>query len=171
MTSIVDKTQHAVITHDRSLYQHLAQIYRELGEDRTQIQRLTNALAQPQGGKSTRLPSTLTGLNDIGDRVSTNDDQANLSEGYSDAAEIFLDCVSRCSQERSEGSIDELHSMFSGSPDYIFEATSTFFPEQYTIEALFNEPTAVLAMAELHYTKDSCFHEYFLIHAETPRRW
>ena len=172
LASIVDKTQHAVITHDRSLYQHLAQIYRELGENRTQIQRLTNALAQPQGGKSTRLPSTLTGLNDIGDRISANDDQSNLSEdSHSDAAEIFLDCVSRFSQERSEGSIDQLHSMFSGSPDYIFEATSTFFPEQYTIEGLFNEPTAVLAMAELHYTKDSRLQKYFLIHAETPRRW
>ena len=170
MASIVDKTQHAIVTHDRSLYQHLAQIYRELGENRTQIQLLTDALAQPQRGKSTLLPNTLTVLNNTGDHVSANDDQSNLSEdSHSDATEIFLDCVSRFSQG-SEESIDRLHSMFSGSPDYIFEATSTFFPEQYTTEGLFNEPTAVLAMVELDYTKDSRLHKYFLIHAETPRR-
>ena len=171
MASIVDKTQHAIVTHDRSLYQHLAQIYRELGENRTQIQLLTDAIAQPQRGKSTPLPNTLTVLNDVGDHVSANDDQSNLSEdNHSDATEIFLDCVSRFSQ-RSEESIDRLNSMFSGSPDYIFEATSTFFPEQYTTEGLFNEPTAVLAMVELDYTKNSRLHKYFLIHAETPRRW
>lgn len=171
MASIVDKTQHAIITHDRVLSQHLAQIYRELGENRTQIQLLTEALAQPQGGKSTQLPNTLTVLNDAGDNVSASDDQSNLSEDcHSDAAEIFLDCVSRFSQG-SEGSIDRLHSMFSGSPDYIFEATSTFFPEQYTTESLFNEPTAVIAMVELGNTKNSRLHKYYLIHAETPRRW
>ena len=172
MASLVDKTQHAIITHDSSLYQHLAQIYRELGENRTQIQQLTNALAQPRGEKGTRIPNTLTVLNDVRDPVSANDDQSELSEDcHSDATEIFLDCVSRFSQEWSEGSIDRLYSMFSGSPDYKFEATSTFFPEQYTMDGLFNEPTAVLAMAELDYTKDSRVQKYYLIHAESPRRW
>ena len=72
---------------------------------------------------------------------------------------------------RVRGVIDRLHSMFSGSPDYIFEAISTIFPEQYPIEGLFNEPTAVLAMADLDDTQDSRLHKYFLIHADTPRRW
>ena len=78
MASLVDKTQHAIITHDSSLYQHLAQIYRELGENRTQIQHLTNALAQPNGRNGTRIPKTLKVLNDVRDPVSANDDQSEL---------------------------------------------------------------------------------------------
>ena len=39
------------------------------------------------------------------------------------------------------------------------------------MEGLFNEPTAVLAMADLNCTNNRRLHKYFLIHAETPRRW
>ena len=172
LASIVEKTQHALIVNDRSLCKHLAQIYQELGENRRQIEQLTNLLEQSPGRKVRRLPTTSTIENDVENDILEVDAQFELFEDcHSDTAEIFFDCVSRFSQDRSDGSIDRLRSTFSGTPDSFFESTSTFFPEQYTTEGLFNEPTAVLAMVDLNCTNDRRFQKYFLIHAETPRRW
>ena len=59
--------------------------------------------------------------------------------------------------------------MVRGSPDYFFETSSSFLPEQYTIEGLFSDTVCVFAMLqsdEFHRTQ-----KYFLTYAETPRRW
>ena len=65
--------------------------------------------------------------------------------------------------------IDEIHAGLSGSPDYKLERMPSFYPEQYTTEDLFSDPIFVVAM--LPSRQDHRTHNYYLMYAETPRRW
>ena len=65
--------------------------------------------------------------------------------------------------------INEIHAELSGSPDYKFERMPSFYPEQYTTDGLFSDPIFVVAM--LPSRQDHRAHKYYIMYAETPRRW
>ena len=65
--------------------------------------------------------------------------------------------------------MNEIHAELSGSPDYKFERMPSFYPEQYTTEGLFSDPIFVVAM--LPSRQDHRTHNYYIMYAETPRRW
>ncbi|KAL8867528.1 MAG: hypothetical protein Q9174_005609, partial [Haloplaca sp. 1 TL-2023] len=65
--------------------------------------------------------------------------------------------------------INQVSVKVSGSPDYEFERLSSFYPEQYTVEGLFHH--RIFAVAMLPCRINSQIHNYYLLYAETPRRW
>ena len=85
------------------------------------------------------------------------------------AIAIFFDCVSRFSADDSSSSIDSLHVSFVGSLGCRFESEALFYPEQYTLEGLFCERVFAVAMKQSRENRQTM--EYFLMYAETPRRW
>ena len=133
VTSLVEKTQHAIILGDNSLHKHLANIYRELGKNREQLQRLTQILGTYEASGRERLR--------MSSRKDTQADDTDAAEGRSchdlalypdsDAADIFFDCASRYSEDDSDAPIERSHAKFSSTPDYFLETTSKFLPEQY----------------------------------------
>ena len=173
VTSLVEKTQHAILLEDIPLHKNLAQIYRELGKNRTQLQRLAQILETYAASwrERSRISSrTDTEADDIDAAV-----VRPLSElsrcAESDATDIFFNCVSRYSEGESDASIERSRAIFSGSPDYFFEGSSKFFPEQYTLISRFTKEATVVAMVERAYTSTYRLQKYFLIYAETPRNW
>jgi hypothetical protein len=170
LTSFVHETQHAFMSEDLSLHRHLAQIYRELDEQRMQIRQLKLAIEQPREPKDKRIMMasncSMHVPGKLVDPVSEYDTAEDLD---SSAVDIFFDCVSRFSMDDSSSSIDRFHANFSGSPEYRFESNFSFYPEQYTTEGLFNERVFVIAMMQSQ--EDQRTLKYFLTYAETPRRW
>ena len=167
--SFVNETQLAVLSEDRSLHQHLAQIYRELAKNRVQIRRLSTAIEVRESRNQRCCRALGSDIDGRGELVNSllGSDTARHQDSSADG--VFLDCVSRFSSDESTSSVGRLQAMFPGSPDYFFETTSSFHPEQYTTKGLFRDPVFVFAMmqsGEIHRTQ-----KYFLIYAETPRRW
>ena len=85
------------------------------------------------------------------------------------AVDIFYDCLSRFAADDSSSSGAHLYTKFQGSPDYYLELKSSFYPEQYSTESLFNDKIFVFAMIQSR--KDHHRQKYFLMYAENPRRW
>ena len=163
VASLVRSTQHATDLGDDILLKHLAQIYRELGESRSQIEHMARLLRNFEGFQQTRLQSSFDGI-EADDIVSRD------SKSESDASEIFLDCVSRFSEGLSDTSIECLRMKFAGIPDYLLERSSMFFPPIYTAAQSF-ATVSVAAMKELRSSTTHRVHKYFLIYDFAPRAW
>jgi hypothetical protein len=139
VTTLVEETQHAIILGNDPLHRHLAQIYRELGRNRAQLQRLARILGtyEASGRERSRTPSrTNTPAEDTDATEVRNFHELSLYADY-DATDIFFDCVSRYSEDESDTSIKRSRARFSGSPDYFFEASSKFFPSSIPLPAGF----------------------------------
>ena len=93
---MADKTARAVLSHDRLLYSHLAQIYHELSQNRANLQRLGN-LIQPCVQKR------------------TNDEDGDIN-----SMKVFYSCIDRFSERRSPvASLERCSAVFSGPADYV----------------------------------------------------
>ena len=169
LTSLVQETQHAFMSEDHSLQRHLAQIYRELGEQRMQMRQLKLAIEQPREPNDDPMMASNCGMSLSEEFVNPVLDLDNAEDGDSTAVDIFFDCISRFSMNDSSSTIDRLHAKFSGSPDYCLESTPSFYPEQYSTESLFSEPVFIIAMKVS--LEDYRTQKYFLLYAEKPRRW
>jgi hypothetical protein len=169
LTSFVRETQQSFMTEDPSLHRHLAQIYRELGEQRMRMRQLQLAIEQPSEPNNQPMMASNCGMTVPEEPPNTVLNRDNDEDGDSAAVDIFFDCVSRFSTNNSSSSINRLYANFSGSPDYRFESAPSFYPEQYTIEGLFSEPVFVISMKQS--LEDHRTQNYFLLYAETPRRW
>jgi hypothetical protein len=148
---LVEKTKRAAILDDGSLLEHQAQIYHDLGENRTQIQLLTGRIAtyETSGRRGSGMPSRQeaeANYTNTGDDRDPPDFSVDVD---CDAADVFCDCVSRFSQDHSDVPTERMRAVFSGTPDYFFESGSGIYPDHYTINRRFNEPSVVVAMFEL----------------------
>jgi serine/threonine protein kinase len=172
VTCLVENTRRTAILHDGSLLEHLAQIYRGLGENRTQIQLLTRRIAiyeasgRRLSGMSSRQETEDNDNNNTADDRGLPEFSVNVD---CDAADVFWDCVSRFSEDHSDVPMERMRAVFSGTADYFFESGSVFYPEQYTISRRFNEKSVVVAIFELQRTSTHSFHKYFLFYAENVR--
>ena len=146
LTSLVQETQHAFVSEDPLLQRHLAQIYKELGEQRMEMRQLRLAIEQPRESKNdpVKASNCKTGLS--GCLVNPALDLDNTDDSDSTAADIFFDCILRFSTNSSSLIIDRVQAKFSGLPDYCLEIGPSFYLEQYLTESLFNEPVFIMAM-------------------------
>ena len=164
LASFVDETRHAFMSGNRELHRNLAQTYREIGRrlkavierpKETEDEQETKSLSvRTEGAHTTAHP-----FPNIGDT------KANDTEAF----DVFLDCVSRFTSSDSPTSIDKVRASFYGSPEYQFESKSSFFPEQYTTQGIFEERIFVNAIMQLE--QDVQTYRYFLTYAQTSRRW
>ena len=154
------------------LHNHLARIYVELGENRAQIQQLTQDSVIGEGNDIKLLPA---GLKDEFEAFSRYGGGGRGVAEISDdtGSDIFDDCVSHISEDHPHTLIDQLRAHFTNrmSPDDFFETPLTFVGEQYTVETMLGEPAAVVAMTETHCSSTHRLQRYFLIYAEAPRLW
>lgn len=162
VSSLVQQTQHAFLSTDLTLQRHLAHIYRELGQQRTLLSELKISIEEytcPNCGKHVS-----KGCGNPRPQLDNADQLDSIS------ADIFFDCVSRFSRDKSSASIDRLNTNFPGSPGYILERNDSFYPELYATEGLFSNPLFVIAMKQF-YIQGHFTHQYYLIYAQTPRCW
>ncbi|KAL9105835.1 MAG: hypothetical protein Q9227_009043 [Pyrenula ochraceoflavens] len=165
LISFVDETRHAFMSENKALHQNLARIYRGIGErlrsiaERPQATRM-EARAMKTDSRTVRRESL--------DKDLVTEDSGTRGNDLS-AIDVFLHCVSRFSETQSSLSSDQLCANFSGSPTYQFESRSSYFPEQYSAQSLIDERLFVCAIVESQdYSRPR---RYFILYAETPRRW
>ena len=173
VTSLLRKTQHAVESKDDIILKHLAQIYRELGENLSQVQHLTRILHHSGSGRRRRWQPYTRRHKDFDDLYTSEDNSAcDVSKSTeSVASEVFFDCISRFSNDFSDTSIKHLHASFTGSPAYLLERSSTFFPEQYKSSDTSARKVFVAASMETQFESTHRLQRYFLIYDEGPRTW
>ncbi|KAL9109592.1 MAG: hypothetical protein Q9227_005772 [Pyrenula ochraceoflavens] len=168
ITSLVEQTRHAVALQDPSLRDHLARIYREMGENRLQIKRLTQVLGAWRIDWRRRRRKSQAG------HISSEDIEFNAScktRDYAEscASDIFFDCISRFSDNDSNASMDRLQAKFSGTPDYVLETSSNFFPEVYTTNGISIGAIDVIAMSCLSFESEGRVCKFFCLYTESPR--
>lgn len=161
------ETQDDIVSEYRSLSRHLAHIYHELAENRMLIQQLKQAESREASDKrliAARYTNTHTPRDYLELRLE-NDSTEDLD---SSASDIFFDCMSRVSME-DFFDVDMSHTTFSTSPHGYFEKSSSFYPEQYTVDGLFSHQIFVVSIKPSK--NDYRTQMYFLLYAETPRKW
>ena len=149
-TSLVCGIQHASMSEDYSLQRHLAQIHQELGGSCTQTQLLELKFRLHEELKSGRQPVSNGGTEVLKRPVHQPVESVTADEQNLSANDIFYDCISRLS-------VDGL------------ETKSSFYPEQYLPGSVFSEKIFVIAMIQSQ--EDHRKQKYFLMYAESPRRW
>jgi len=169
------QSQAAKTASQNFIYNHLAQTYREPGEHRAQLPQLAqkSAVSEANGGMLSFAGSRneLETYDRYGGKVQR---VIEVSEDFaSDETDVFDDCVSRFSEDHLHTPVDRLRAQFASrmSPDDFFGTPLTFVGEQYTIETRLGEPSAVVAMTEIHCSSLRRLQKYFLIYAEAPRLW
>ena len=174
ITSLVDRTRNAMILEDGSLREHLAQIYRELGSNRSQVLNLTKTITANER-KWRRRWHTLSRRRNEGVENDDSEESSSivLSERMeSDSINVFFDCISRFSgTSASSTSFRRLRANFSGSPNYVLETSSTFLPEQYSLGYKFNGAVELISVKELESTAMNRSQKSFFMYAESPRLW
>lgn len=169
--TLVGKTRQAMILEDRYCQEQIIQIYRELGKQKEQLEYLTRILCETNERETLEKSSESDDNEHIAYRTDRQASDEISMHTESDSTDVFFDCISRCSHDDLQGNIEKSRAKFSGSPDYSFEARSTFFPEQYTVGRGFAEKLILVAIAELRQNGLHYFQKYFIIYLETPRSW
>lgn len=161
-----------MILNDNSLGEHIAQIFRELSTNRLQMQHLTETLSVNERKWRRRWRRLSKGGHRVLDRETSDDYSAHsLSERSESEATIFFDCISRFSETDSEISLERLQTKFSGSPDYFLETGSTFLPERYNLDNIFDGAVTFVAINSLQLTSPHRAFKAFLFYSRTPRTW
>ena len=171
VSSLVQQTQHAFLSTDLTLQRHLAHIYGELGQQRALLRELKISIeesARPRDERPTACPNYGKHVSKRCGNLHTQLD--NTEQLDSKSTDIFFNCASRFSRDKSTASIDRLSTSFTGSPAYILERNSSFYPELCAMEGLFSNRLFVLAMKQ-SYIQDQLTHQYYLLYAQTPRCW
>ena len=169
LTSLVRETRHAFMSEDPSLQRYLAQIYRELGEQRMQIRQLKLAIELPIEPKDDPMMASNCGMSLCGEFVNPALDIDSADYGDSTTADIFFDCVSRFSMNGSSSTIDRLHAKFLAHLIIVSNQSLLSTQKNNSTESVFSEPVFIIAMkASL---EDYQTQKYFLLYAEKPRTW
>lgn len=147
-------------------------VFRELAANRRLLEEL-HAAIKPREPRSDGLAK------DIENEACTF--EAEMYPGFeagsdedltSSKSDIFFDCISRFSADLTSAMI-ESQTIPSGSPNGILETSSSFYPERYTMQSLFSDPVFVFAVTPslTPSREEYCTQKYFLMYAETSRKW
>ncbi|KAL9111315.1 MAG: hypothetical protein Q9227_004192 [Pyrenula ochraceoflavens] len=164
--SLVARTRDAVRSENDIFLQHLVQIYRAIGANHAQVQRLALNLRSSETLHQSREVSPPIADHNV-DLMYESED----SKSGSDSSTIFFDCVSRFSSEMSDTSIKRLRAKFTGSPDYYLERGSVFYPEEFTSNYVYAGLVSAAAMKEIRSSSTYRVQKYFLIYDHAPRAW
>lgn len=161
------ETQRTIVSENRLPNRCLAHIYRALAENRILIQQLKVAIESRESRDERLSVAPHTDL-----YVPSNSMSSDLEHGFADlessASDIFFDSISRFSVDPAS-SVDGSYTTIFSSPGGYFENSSSFYPEQYTMDGLFSDPIFVLGI--IRSENDYQNQTYFLLYSETPRRW
>ena len=166
---LVHETRRAFISEDTPLQTRYARIYPQLRETSLKSDQLIMTPHQRKDSNDGR------NLDPADARHAAESSEHHFLENSSTenpdstTIDIYYDCISRLSEDDSSSSIDKLRANFRGSPHYYFETKSSVYPEQYSVESLFSEKIGVLAIHQLQ--DNNRRQKYFLMYAETPRKW
>ncbi|KAL9623768.1 MAG: hypothetical protein Q9160_001999 [Pyrenula sp. 1 TL-2023] len=171
--TLVERTQQAMVLRDDYWQSKIVQLYGELGRHQERLEHLSQMLSSYEATRRKK-PGMFSESENLEslmhcERPRGSDESSTHTEP--DVTDIFFDCISRFSQDDSQESIERSRALFSGSPDYTFEAQSTFFPEQYTVISSFAGVMIVVAIVELQRSETNFVQKYFLTYIETPRKW
>ena len=154
---------------DGSQNECLIKVYQELAENKRLLKQIQETIksnrTNDEGHISGLLPHTHTLADESNSESETGCDGA-LTRYRS---EIFSDCVSRFSEDEFYLAYEQWSALDHPSPAGYMELSSSFYPEQYTVDGLFNDPLFVISQVRSKTT--SWTQEYFVLYAETPRRW
>ena len=149
--SFDQENQYSVVLENRSLRQCLAHIYRELAENRNLIRNLGAALESRGSGDERQIMAPQEIFSTPRNSMGFDLEHGFVNNLECSASDVLLDYISN------------------NSPESYFETSSSFYPEQYTMKGLFSDPIYVIGIIQ---SKQMCkTQKYFLLYAETPRRW
>ena len=163
------ETQHSVALGNPLLGRCLDDFNQQLDENRSLIEQFTMAakiIAPEHENLDTPPNSILQALKDYTIRNLGHDFAKDIE---SSSSEEFYDCISRLSTGDADSIAAKSRRIFHGSPDGCFEKSSSFYPEQYTMQGLFSNPIFVFAITQSE--RYDSTQKYFLTYAETPRKW
>ena len=144
-------TQYTVHLENRSLRQCLNDIYKELSENRALIQKL----------------GTATGSRELsGEGQVAPPQEKSFISRYSTGFNLKYESAQILEHSSSDLLLNHISNT---SPNSYFEQSSSFCPEQYTMKGLFSDPIYVIGITQSE--KMLKTQKYFLLYAETPRRW
>ena len=169
LRAIVQSTQYAITTADRSLQQKIAQVYQDLSKAGIQLQQLKSSTARFKASRKRTTAAASDSDTTSSKFEHLGSGRYSLDKSQSAIIEVFFDCVSRFSSEDSVPSMDEPQKNFFESPEYRFELLPSFYPEQYVSEGSISQeviPVAIWPSMDSPRTL-----RYFLNYAETARRW
>lgn len=164
-------TQSRIFSGDGQLSESLNKVCQELAVNKMLLRQIHETIVP----KSTKDDGHVVPT--VSQPHTFEDDQALSESGISFAealeyyqSEIFLDCVSQSSKDEFYSACDEWSSALDHpSPANYMELSSTIYAERLTTEGLFNDPLFVISQKRSKVC--SWTQEYFILYAETPRRW
>jgi hypothetical protein len=151
-----------------SLGQCLGQVYQELAEHRMLLEQIQGTIKFKEKKHKGQIVNSLAEPHTLEDNSPTSkyDFVETLTRFRS---ERFFDCDSQFSEDDFYSLHDEWSRSCTPPPAGYFELSSSFCPERFTIEGLFRDPLFVIG--EKRSTKCLWTHEYYVLYAETSRRW
>ena len=139
VSSLVQQTQHTFLSTDLTLQRHLAHICEELCQQEALLRKLEISIEESARPRNEQPTACLNYGKQVSKRCGNIHIQLDNAEQLdSMSADIFFDCASRFSRDKSAASIDRLSTSFTGSPAYILERNTSFYPELYALEGLFS---------------------------------
>ena len=162
------KTPHAIYSERTSLGTCLSQVHQELAEHRMLLEQIQEAIKCKEINGKTQIMDSLTELQCLEDDEPTSE-HSSARASTCLQSERFSDCDSRFSQDDFYSLHNEWSRPCTPSPAGYLELSSSFCPERFTIDGLFQDPFFVLGK-KLSDTSPWT-HEYYILYAETPRRW
>ncbi|KAI1610695.1 hypothetical protein EDD36DRAFT_489978 [Exophiala viscosa] len=103
-------------------------------------------------------------------KVNDNPEDTDLPP-HVQVLQTVLETTQLYSAELSEMLSEKFYTPCASIADFRFEMSESFFPEQYVPEGPFDERIAVLSMMEQYRAVSVKVDKFFLLYAETPRRW
>ena len=149
--SLDQDIQYSVRSENRSLRQCLNHIYKELSENRALIQNLGVASGSRESSSERQVVAPHEKSSHSSYSMGFDLDYGSAQNLEYSSSDLPLDCISN------------------SSPDGFFEQSSSFYPEKYTMKSLFSDPIYVIGIIQSE--KMLRTQKYFLLYAETPRRW
>ncbi|KIV87196.1 hypothetical protein PV11_02758 [Exophiala sideris] len=103
---------------------------------------------------------------EVNDKVEDTDPPPHVQ-----VLQTVLETTQLYSEELSDMLSEKFYTPCASIADFRFEMSESFFPEQYVPEGPFDERIAVLSMMEQYRAVSVKVDKYFLLYAESSRRW
>lgn len=163
------ETQHAIYSESGPLSRFLVKVYQELTENKILLKQIQESI-------KSNYTKDETEIIDAPAQSLTLDDEPNskLESGSARAltwyrSDTSSDCISRFSEDEFCSTYDEWSAFDNPSPVGYMELSSSFYPERFMIDGLFKDPFFIISQKRSKVY--SWTQEYFILYAETPRRW
>lgn len=162
------ETRHAIYWEGSSLGQCLDQVYQELAEHRMLLEQIQETIKSKEKKHREQIINPLAEPHTLeGDNPTSEHDFVEALTCF--RSERFFNCDSQFSEDDFYSLHDEWSRSCTPSPAGYLELSSSFCPERFTIDGLFRNPLFVIS--EKRSAKCLWTHEYYVLYAETSRRW